>query len=96
MKQENSSTGDTVCVSPGSMINPCDTCIARCAESDMCDDSVRCLAHNYYIIDVCDKLIDDNQDYYENDPNSPAWGSDDIYHASKRIYLILHDGKMQD
>ena len=82
--------------SHGSMINPCDTCIARDAESKVCYDCNRCLAHNYYVIDSCEKLIEDNLDYYENDPNSPVWGSDDIFHASKRIYLILHDGKMQD
>jgi hypothetical protein len=96
MKQENPITGEMDCVSPGSMINPCDTCIARSAESHGCHDCSRCLAFNYYIIDSREKLIADNLDYYENDPNSPAWGSDDIYHACKRIVLILNDGKMPD
>jgi hypothetical protein len=94
MKQETPPTGEVVCVSPGSMINPCDTCIARGTEPYACHDCNRCLARNYYIIDSREKLIEDNLDYYENDPNSPAWGSDDIYHASKRICLILNDGKM--
>jgi hypothetical protein len=93
MKKENPCTGQMVCVGSGSMINPCDTCIARRAESDVCDGCVRCLAHNYYIIDFCNKLIAENLDYYENDPNSPAWDSDNIYHASKRIHLILNSGK---
>ena len=76
--------------SQGSMINPCDTCIARDGKLNVCDDCNKCLAHNYYIIDVCNTLISENRDYYENDPNSPAWGSDDIFHASKRIHLILN------
>ena len=82
--------------SQGSMINPCDTCIARDAELKVCDNCNRCMAHNYYIIDVSNKLIAENLDFYENDPNSPAWGSDDIFHACKRIHLILNDGKMRD
>ena len=91
MKLVNPTTGEIVCESQGSMINPCDTCIARRAESDVCEDYNRCLAHNYYIIDVCNKLIAENLDCYENDPNSPAWGSDDIFHASKRIKIILNN-----
>jgi len=74
----------------GSMINPCNTCIARRAESDVCDDCNRCLAHNYNIVGVCNTLISEDPDYYENNPNAPALESDDMFHASKRIHLILN------